>query len=197
MHTVASPRSPEEALGMLRSAMGYLAAADATAMAAETQAQCLRALEQLHAIETAARASVLGALASGQSHTAASGQAGAAGFSPRAWLIRETGITTGAATGHAAWLRRAAAHPLVTEALAEGHLLSESVARAICTWTDKLPADCRLAADAILIVAAKTGANLEDLAEVFGGIYTLSRPRPRLASAVPGPEAAAISAMAI
>jgi hypothetical protein len=166
--------------------MGYLAAADATAMAAETQAQCLRALEQLHAIETAARASVLGALASSRSDTA--------GFSPRAWLIRETGITAGAATGHAAWVRRAAAHPQVTQALAEGHLLSESVARSICTWTDKLPGDCRLAADAILIVAAKTGANLEDLAEVFGGIYTLSRPRPRLA---PVAETAAVSAMAI
>jgi hypothetical protein len=187
---------------MLRAAMGYLAAADATAMAAETQAQCLRALEQLHAIETAARASVLGALASGQGHAAASGQghaaasgqAGPAGFSPRGWLIRETGITTGAATGHAAWVRRAAAHPQVTQALAEGHLLSESVARAICTWTDKLPGDCRLAADAILIVAAKTGANLEDLAEVFGGIYTLSRPRPRLAPVV---QTAAVSAIAI
>jgi hypothetical protein len=171
---------------MLRSAMGYLAAADATAMAAETQAQCLRALEQLHAIETAARASVLGALASSRSDTA--------GFSPRAWLIRETGITAGAATGHAAWVRRAAAHPQVTEALAEGHLLSEPVARTICSWTDKLPANCRLAADAILIVAAKTGANLADLAEVFGGIYTLSRPRPRLVPAAP---AAAIGAIAI
>ena len=174
---------------MLRSAMGYLAAADATAMAAATQAQCLRALEQLHAIETAARASVLGALASGR--------ADAAGFSPRAWLIRETGVTTGAATGHAAWVRRAAAHPQVMEALAEGHLLSEPVARTICSWTDKLPEDCRLAADAILIVAAKTGANLEGLAEVFGGIYTLSRPRPRLAPAVPRTEPAAISAIAI
>ena len=47
------------------------------------------------------------------------------------------------------------------------------MARTICTWTDKLPEDCRVAADAILIVAAKTGANLRDLAEVFGGIYTL------------------------
>jgi hypothetical protein len=194
MHTVASPRSPEEALAMLRAAMGYLAAADAAAMAAETQAQCLRALEQLHAIETAARASVLGALASGQSHAAASGRAGAAGFSPRAWLIRETGITAGAATGHAAWVRRAAAHPQVAEALAEGHLLSEPVARSICSWTDKLPGDCRLAADAILIVAVKTGANLDDLAEVFGGIYTLSRPRRRLVPAAP---TAAMNAIAI
>jgi hypothetical protein len=198
---VASPRSVAEALGMLRSAMGYLAAADATAMAAATQAQCLRALEQLHAIETAARASVLGALASGQrSQASASGQgsqAAASGFSPRAWLIRETGITAGAATGHAAWVRRAAAHPQVTQALAEGHLLSEPVARTICSWTDKLPEDCRLAADAILIVAVKTGANLDDLAEVFGGIYTLSRPRPRLAPVPKTPAASAISAIAI
>lgn len=171
---------------MLRSAMGYLAAADATAMEAATQAQCLRTLEQLHAIETAARASVLGALASSGSGETSSRQ--------RAWLVRETGVTTGAATGHAAWARRAAEHPQVTEALAEGHLLSESVARTICTWTGKLPADCRVAADAILIVAAKSGANVRDLAEVFGGIYTLARPRPGL---VPAPEPAVISAVAI
>jgi hypothetical protein len=186
MYTAASPRSPEEALAMLRSAMGYLAAADATAMAAGTQAQCLRALEQSHAIETAARASVLGAVATGHRD--------GTGFSPRAWLMRETGVSRGAATGHAAWVRRAAAHPQVAEALAEGHLLSESVARTICAWTDKLPEDCRLAADAILIVAAKTGADLRDLAEVFGGIYTLSRPRPRLA---PAREPALINAIAI
>ena len=34
-----SPASAAEALAMLRSAMSYLAASDATAMAAETQAQ--------------------------------------------------------------------------------------------------------------------------------------------------------------
>ena len=38
--TVPPPASAAQALGMLRSAMGYLAAADATAMAAETQARC-------------------------------------------------------------------------------------------------------------------------------------------------------------
>src|ERR1051326_938947 len=102
---------------MLRSAMGYLAAADATAMEAATQAQCLRTLEQLHAIETAARASVLGALVSSGS--------GETTFRRRAWLGRETGVTTSTATGHAAWARRAAGHPQVIEALAEGHLLSE------------------------------------------------------------------------
>ena len=51
-----------------------------------------------------------------------------------------------------------------------------------------------LSTNAILIVAAKTGADLRDLAEVFGGIYTLARPRPGL---VPVPEPAVISAVAI
>jgi hypothetical protein len=38
MNQVTSPASASEALEMLRSAMGYLSAADATAMAAEIQA---------------------------------------------------------------------------------------------------------------------------------------------------------------
>ena len=99
---------------MLRSAMSYLAAADATALAAETQAQCLRALEQLDAIETAARASMLAAFTAGQGYSAD------ADYSPRAWLINQTRVTKGAAAGHLGWVRRAAAHPQVVAALAEG-----------------------------------------------------------------------------
>ena len=44
---------------MVRAGLGYLAAADATAMAAETQARCLRMLEQANSMGTAARASIL------------------------------------------------------------------------------------------------------------------------------------------
>ncbi len=80
--------------------------------------------------------------------------------------------------GYTAWVRRAAAHPQVAAALAEGHILSESVARKICQWTDKLPEDCRLAADAILIVAAKSGADLRGLAELVAEIYARSLPDP-------------------
>ena len=155
---------------MLRSAMSYLSAADATQLAAETQAQCLLGLEQLDAIETAARASLLGAFTSGPGYSAD------ADYSPRAWLIHKTRITKGAAVAHTAWVRRAAAHPQVVAALAEGHLLSESVARTICKWTDKLPEDCRPAADAILILAAKTGADLRGLAELAAEIYARSLP---------------------
>jgi hypothetical protein len=170
MSAAPSPASAAEALGMLRSAMGYLAASDATAMAAETQAKCLLALEQLDAIETAARASILAAFTAGQGHAAD------ADYSPRAWLMHKTRVTRGAASGHLGWVRRAAAHPQVAAALAEGHILSESVARKICQWTEKLPEDCRLAADAILIVAAKSGADLRGLAELAAEIYARSLP---------------------
>jgi len=42
-----------------------------------------------------------------------------------------------------------------------------------CTWTDKLPEDCRPDADAILLGAAQGGA---DLAGLAGEIYARSRP---------------------
>jgi len=52
--------------------------------------------------------------------------------------MHRTGITRGAAAAHTAWAGRAQAHPQVLAALAAGEL-SESYARAICQWTDKLP----------------------------------------------------------
>jgi hypothetical protein len=166
MSAAPSPASAAEALGMLRSAMGYLAASDATAMAAETQAKCLLALEQLDAIETAARASILAAFTAGQ------GYAADADYSPRAWLMHKTRVTRGAASGHLGWVRRAAAHPQVAAALAEGHIMSESVARKICQWTDKLPEDCRLAAPG-------TRARKAPAATSPPGARNRGQPRPR------------------
>src|SRR5450755_3628116 len=69
---------------MLTSAMRYLAAADATQMATEVQAECLAGLERADAIETTARASVLGAFTAGQ------GYCQDADYSPRSWLIHKT-----------------------------------------------------------------------------------------------------------
>ena len=62
-------------------------------------------------------------------------------------------------------------------ALAEG-ALSESCARTICEWSDKLPPDCRDAADAILVAAAQGGAYLADLAALAAEMYTRSLPEP-------------------
>jgi hypothetical protein len=168
MSSVVSPGSTDEALEMLRSAMGYLAAADATAMTAEEQARCLRVLEQATATGTAARTSVLAAFTAGQGYSAD------ADYSPRAWLIHKTGVTKGAAMAYTAWVRRAEDHPRVLAAMAAEDL-SESVARILCQWTSRLPEDCRDLADEKLVSAAAAGMSLRDLAELFGEIYEQSR----------------------
>ena len=46
----------------------------------------------------------------------------------------------------------------------------------ICAWTDRLPGDCREAADAILVTAARAGMDVRDLAGLAGEIYARSRP---------------------
>ena len=133
---------------MVLAGLSYLAAADPTALAAQAQAECLQTLEQADAVATAARARILAAF------TAGHGYADDADYSPTSWLIHRTRITKGAARGHLGWARRAAAHPQVLAALAEGTVLTESMARLICGWTGKLPEDCRDTADGILLAAA-------------------------------------------
>ena len=89
-----APASASEAIEMMHAGLGWLAAADAAALGAQTQAWCLRALEEAAAAGTAARASVLAAFTAGQGYCAD------ADYSPRAWLMHKTGITRGAAAGH-------------------------------------------------------------------------------------------------
>jgi len=168
MDTATAPSSASEALDMVRAGLEFLAAADATAMAAEEQAWCLRGLEQAHSVATVARTSVLGAFSSGQ------GYAADADYSPRAWLIHKTGVTKGAAVAYTAWVRRAEAHPQVAQALATGEM-SESYARTLCGWTDRLPEKCRAAADEVLVTAAAAGMDLPGLAGLFAEIYERSR----------------------
>jgi hypothetical protein len=169
MSAVPAFASASEAMDMVHAGLGYLTTADATAMAAETQARCLQMLEQADAMGTAARAAILGAFTSAQGYSAD------ADYSPRAWLVNRTRVTKSAAVGHTAWVRRAAAHPQVTAVLAAGEM-SKSYARAICRWTDKLPQECRPDADAILVAAAKAGMDLRDLTALAAEIYARSLP---------------------
>jgi hypothetical protein len=161
--------SATQAAQMARAALGFLAAADATQLVAEEQAQCLKILEQASAMSTAARAGILGAFSSGR------GYCDDADYSPRSWLIHRTRVTKGAATAYTTWARRAAAHPRIVAALAGGDM-SESYARTICEWSDRLPEHCRDAADAILVAAARAGAAQQDLAGLAAEIYTRSLP---------------------
>ena len=141
---------------------------DAAQLAAETQAACLRELEQADAVVTAARASFLAAFAAGKGYSAD------ADYSARAWLMHRTGITRGAAASHTAWANRAGTHLQVVAALAAGEV-SESCGRAICQWTDKLPEKFREESDELLVKAAAAGLGLADLSALFAEMYERAR----------------------
>jgi hypothetical protein len=168
--TSATPAfaSVGEAIDMARAALGYLAAVDATQLADEAQAACLRGLEQTDAIATAARASFLSAFTAGHGYSAD------ADYSARAWLMHRTGITRGAAASHTAWANRAGTHPVVVAALAAGEV-SESYGRTICRWTDKLPEKFRQESDELLVQAAAAGLGLADLSALFAEMYQRAR----------------------
>jgi hypothetical protein len=168
MSTVTVPASAAEAMDMVHAGLAYLAAADAVALGSAAQAACLRGLEQAHSVATAVRTSMLGAFTTGQGYT----DDGAC--SPRAWLVHQTAITMGAASGHTGWVKRARAHPRVQAALIAKDV-SEPWARVICEWTRKLPEGSQDAADGILLAAAISGLGLPDLAGLAGEMYERSR----------------------
>ena len=168
MGTAPAFASADEAIEMARAALGYLAAVDAAQLDAETQAACLRGLEQTDAIATAARASFLAAFTAGKGYSAD------ADYSARAWLMHRTGITRAAAASHTAWANRAGTHPVVVAALAGGEV-SESWGRAICRWTDRLPEQYRQESDELLVKAAGAGLGLADLSALFAEMYQRAR----------------------
>jgi hypothetical protein len=161
--------SVSEAMDTVRAGLAFVAAADMTGLTAAEQADILRGLERANSVATAARTSALGAFTTGRGYSAD------ADYSPRAWLMHQTGITKGAAVAYTTWVRRAGHHPEIYPALATGEL-SESHARKLCTWTDKLPADKRDEADRLLAQEAAAGMGLRDLAELAAEILARCRP---------------------
>ncbi len=155
----APPASAGEALSAISAGLDYLNAADVASLTTAEQAGCLRALEQAISKHTAARSRVLAAF------HAQDGCTHDGHGSTQTWLKWQTRIGGGAASDAMGWMRRLSAHPAVADALATAHV-SESWARAICTWTDLLPAEHRAGADQILLAAAAGGADLRDLSRL-------------------------------
>jgi len=63
-----APGNAAEAMDMVLAGLGYLAAADPTAFAAQAQAECLQALEQADSMSTVVRAWFLSAFTTGQGY---------------------------------------------------------------------------------------------------------------------------------
>jgi hypothetical protein len=154
-----SPDSAADAVAMVLAGLGWLADADLASAPVAVQADCLRGLERVRSVHTAAQASILGVF------DAASGYEDDGQGSARTWLRWQCRMTGAAAAGTVGWMRRLRAHSAVTDALRSGQI-STSWAREICDWTDKLPAEARDDADLILLAAAAGGAELADLARL-------------------------------
>ena len=169
--SVCDPQQPVSvgaALVTLERALDALNAADVASVPASEQAQALRVLERAEAKHTVARARVLAAF------TAQDGYEDDGQGSARMWLRWQTRVTKAAAAGVVGWMRRLAVHPVIAQALTEGQI-SASWARAVCGWSDRLPADVRGDADQILVEAAAGGAELADLAGLAQQIYERAR----------------------
>jgi len=169
MGTAPAFASVSEAMDMVRAGLAFVASVDATELSTEEQAECLQNLERANSTASAARTCMLGTFTAGKGYSAD------ADYSPRAWLIHQTGVTPGTAVSYTTWVKWAARHPEIFTAMASGDV-SESCARKLCTWTDKLPADQRDEADKILAGEARAGAGLRDLAVLAAEILARCRP---------------------
>jgi hypothetical protein len=157
------------ALSAVRAGLAYVARSDAASVPADALADCLRELELAESVHTAARAKVMSAF-----NSQAGFEADACG-SVKSWLFWQTRITRGAAAGAMGWMRRLAVHAAVARALAAGEI-SASWARQVCTWSESLPPDVRDDADAILLDAARRGADLRDLSALAEEMYRRTAP---------------------
>src|SRR5580693_8873608 len=158
------PATAAEALGMLESALGFLAAEDAAGLSGQAAADRLRALERHDAIEAAIRARLLqvfdaqdGHLADGQRTT-------------RTWLVHSLRVTKGQAGEYQAVQALARSHQVLHAALAEGHVITKSEALQLARWTKAIPGDYRGKAEEILVAAARAGVNLRGLAAICAEI---------------------------
>ena len=165
------PATAAEALGMLESAAGmqesalrFLAAQDAAALPAPAAADRLRALERHDAIEAAVRARLLQVFDAQDGHLA-DGQR-----STRTWLVHTTRVTKGQAGEYQALHGLARGHQVLLAALAEGHVLTKSVALQLARWTRAIPDQYQGKAEEILVGAARAGADLRSLAAICAEI---------------------------
>jgi hypothetical protein len=145
--------SAAEALGMLETAAGLLAALDAARMPAEAAAEVLRGMERADAVQAAARGRLMqvfdakdGHLADGQRTT-------------RAWLVHSLRVTRGQAAEHKAVQALAREHQPLLAGLID-HAVTKSVALELARWTMPIPPEFRAQAEEILIAAARAGAGL-------------------------------------
>src|SRR5579859_4696936 len=164
MCAAAVPADPDQVRVLLAALLGSLAGPDPASLPAPAAAERLRILEQADAITAAVRGQLM------QVFDAQQGPVGDGQRNIRSWLIHTTGVTRGQAGEHQAVQAIARDHPVLHAALAEGGLLTKSVAVQLARWTKAIPEECRDEAEELLAGAAQAGVGLRDLAAMCAEI---------------------------
>ena len=173
MSMVADPAGEADELDILESVMGSLAGADPAGLGEQEVARRLRVLEQVDAIGAAVRGRLLEVFDARDGHLA-DGQR-----STRTWLVHVTRVSRGQAGEYQALRGLARDHEVLLAALAEGDVLTKSVALQLAKWTWPIPDECRQEAEKILVAAARAGAGLRALAAICAEIrYRTAQPDP-------------------
>ena len=152
------PSDAAQALAFVSAGLEFLAHDDAALWPEGLQADCLRVLAAAQSRQVAAHARVLAAFS-----VPGGGLSGDGHRSPRVWLSWQCQATARAAAAQVGWMRRLGRHPRLAAALAEA-MVSESWARQLIAWSDRLPEEHRDDADGDLLAAAGLGADLAGLA---------------------------------
>jgi hypothetical protein len=157
-------RTTREAVGSVRSAMQFLAGVDMTQLPGESIAELLAAMEQVDAGQAAVRGQAVSVLSDQQVYLEYGHRA------PTSFLVHCTRVKGGKASQVAKLGSLYRQHPLLAAALAEGGVVSESIAVQIATWTSQLPRDCIPAADGILLEGCRAGLSEAQLADLAAQI---------------------------
>ena len=163
MCTAADSLSASEKFELVESLLGELAEEEPAGLPVAVLADGLRALERVDAVGAALRGRFLRAF-DAQDGSVADGQR-----TTRTWLVNCLHITKGQAAEYKAIQSLDAKH----EALAAGlrdRVLTKSAALQVARWTRAIPEESRIAAEEILVAAARSGADLQTLAALCAAI---------------------------
>src|SRR6516225_1570499 len=122
------PPSAGEALGLVESLLGSLVGEAAAELPAEVVAERLRVLERVDSIGAALRGRYLEAFDAQDGHVSDGKR------TARTWLVNVTRVTKGQAAEHRAVQALARGHEVLADALAEGWVMTKSVARQVARW---------------------------------------------------------------
>src|ERR1700677_4416202 len=162
--------SVADAVGMLESAMGFLAGADFPHLSCAEMSGALRALERADAVEAVVRGKLI------RMFDLSGGPAADAHQGVGAWLGWETAITGPQVKAHRFWARQVDEHRPIIAAMTSGRHMPASLAARCCGWTRRIPLESRARADQILADAFQNGAGEIELARIAAELIAALAP---------------------